>query len=260
MNSFWWGHGGATNRGIHWLSWDKLSVHKVHGGMGFKDLLAFNLAMLGKQGWRFQTEPDSLVARLFKARYFPTRSYLTARLGHNPSYVWRSILQSCFIVRGGARWRIGTGTNIPILDEPWLKDGRCISSNLPGADFVCNFCVDSLIDNDTKCWDTSLVQQVFSEEIASNILNTLLVAQVAGDRLIWKAEHNGVYSVKSVYRLYVEDLVDTTHLHRPGFWTGIWKLKVPPKVKNLIWGICRGVLLTRIRLQDKGVQCPDPLC
>nr|ABN08007.1 probable reverse transcriptase At2g02650 -, related [Medicago truncatula] len=40
-----------------------------------------------------------------------------------------------------------------------------------------------------------------------------------------------------------------------GFWTGICKLKVPPKLENLVWRICRGVLPTRIRLQDKGVQC-----
>jgi hypothetical protein len=61
------------------------------------------------------------------------------------------------------------------------------------------------------------VQQVFSEDIASDILNTPLVTQVASDRLIWKAERNGIYSVKSAYRLCVEDLVDTTHLRRPGF-------------------------------------------
>nr|ABN08869.1 Polynucleotidyl transferase, Ribonuclease H fold [Medicago truncatula] len=31
--------------------------------------------------------------------------------------------------------------------------------------------------------------------------------------------------------------------------------QVPPKIENLVWRICRGVLPTRIRLQDKGVQC-----
>jgi hypothetical protein len=48
--------------------------------MGFKDLTAFNLAMFGKQGWKFQTDTNSLVARIFKARYFPNGTYLTASL------------------------------------------------------------------------------------------------------------------------------------------------------------------------------------
>jgi len=34
-------------------------------------------------------------------------------------------------------------------------------------------------------------------------------------------------------------------------------LKVPPKSKNFIWRMCPGCLPTRVRLQDKGVQCPE---
>lgn len=87
MNGFWWGNGGASNRGIRWMAWEKLSVHKFFGGMGFKDLASFNAAMLGKQAWKLQTDVDSLVSRLFKARYFPRSDYLGASLGANPSYV-----------------------------------------------------------------------------------------------------------------------------------------------------------------------------
>jgi len=107
MNSFWWGHGRDINRGIHWLSWEKLSMQKVHGGMGFKDLSMFNLAMFRKQGWKFMTEPNTLVSRIFRARYFPHCIYMIATLGHNPRYVWRSILKARFILRGGSRWCIG---------------------------------------------------------------------------------------------------------------------------------------------------------
>jgi len=35
INCFWWGNGGSSRRGIHWLSWDKLTIHKTKGGMGF---------------------------------------------------------------------------------------------------------------------------------------------------------------------------------------------------------------------------------
>ena len=156
-------------------------------------------------------------------------------MGHNPSYVWRSILHARFIIRGGSRWSIGSGTSIPILDEPWLLNGGCIDGNIIGAHFVRDFTVDSLMDTNSKSWNGDLVKQVFSEDIATSILNAPLFDQVPNDKLIWKAGKNGLYSVRSTYRLCVEDLVDTTHLRRPGFWSGIWRLKVPPKVKNLIF-------------------------
>jgi len=34
-------------------------------------------------------------------------------VGHNPSYVWRSIMRARFIVCGGARWSIGTDVVTP---------------------------------------------------------------------------------------------------------------------------------------------------
>ena len=90
-NSFWWGHSGAQNKGNHWLSWDKLSMHKKDGGMSFKSLHVFNLAMLGKQGWCIMTNPSSLIAPIYKAKYFPRCDFLSAKLGHKPNYVWRSL-------------------------------------------------------------------------------------------------------------------------------------------------------------------------
>lgn len=38
------------HRRIHWLRWRKLCKQKSESGLGFKDLYAFNLALLAKQG------------------------------------------------------------------------------------------------------------------------------------------------------------------------------------------------------------------
>ena len=56
--------------------------------MGFKDLKAFNLALLAKQGWRLNQNPDLLTYRVFKAKYFAGCSFMEAQVGKKPSYVW----------------------------------------------------------------------------------------------------------------------------------------------------------------------------
>ena len=43
---------------------------KCERGLGFRNIWDFNLAMLEKEGWKLLTNPNSLVARLLKAKYF----------------------------------------------------------------------------------------------------------------------------------------------------------------------------------------------
>ena len=59
---------------------------KLEGGMGFRDLYDFNLAMLAKQRWRMLENPASLMVRMYKVRYFPNGDILNASIGNNPSY------------------------------------------------------------------------------------------------------------------------------------------------------------------------------
>lgn len=88
--------------------------------MGFRNIRDFNLALLGKQAWRLLDDPDTLMARLFKARYFPKTSFLEARLGANPSFIWRSIFETQNTIRNNFRWRVGDGKSINIWTQPWL--------------------------------------------------------------------------------------------------------------------------------------------
>ncbi len=77
---------------------------KTEGGLGFRNLSSFNTALLAKQCWRILQNPQSLFSRVFKARYFPTCSFLDAPLGSNPSFLWRSILSSREVLTKGLSW------------------------------------------------------------------------------------------------------------------------------------------------------------
>jgi len=79
MNSFCWGSNQNNGRGINWLKWDKLTMRKEYEGMGFHHLYGFNLAMLWKQGWKLLTDQDTIVARIFKARYFPRENFFESQ-------------------------------------------------------------------------------------------------------------------------------------------------------------------------------------
>ena len=92
-----------------WVGWKQMCYPKFKGGLGFRNLQAFNVAMLAKQAWRILTNPTSLFARVLKARYFPSGDILSAILGSNPSYSWRSIFNSLEVIRKGTRWRVGNG-------------------------------------------------------------------------------------------------------------------------------------------------------
>jgi hypothetical protein len=47
MSNFWWNQ-NRESRGVTWLSWKLLGLAEQQGGMGFRDIEAFNLALLAK--------------------------------------------------------------------------------------------------------------------------------------------------------------------------------------------------------------------
>ena len=70
ISNFWWGVEDGRRK-VHWRSWKWLSSPKYLGGMGFRDLAIFNLALLGKQCWRLLTNANSLCAKVLKGMYYP---------------------------------------------------------------------------------------------------------------------------------------------------------------------------------------------
>lgn len=62
---------GTWKKGIHWCLWRNMCSLKEVGGMGFRIFCQFNVVLLAKQGWSLINNPSSLLARVFKAKYYP---------------------------------------------------------------------------------------------------------------------------------------------------------------------------------------------
>lgn len=87
FNAYWWKSESSNSRGVRWLSWDALCDAKCKGGMGFKNLFGFNVALLGKHIWRCIQYLDLLVSRVMRARYFPTCHIPEASKGSKASFI-----------------------------------------------------------------------------------------------------------------------------------------------------------------------------
>jgi hypothetical protein len=90
------------------------------GGMGFRDLRNFNIAMLGKQGWRLLAKPESLCARVLKGRYYHDSDFLTSTRKKHASHTWRAIMSGREVLAQGLIKRIGDGSSTDIRRNRWI--------------------------------------------------------------------------------------------------------------------------------------------
>lgn len=118
---YWWSQ-TKDEKKIQWISWKKLCKPKGRGGMGFRDIKAFNLAMLAKQCWRPIHITHSLFYQVYKSRYLPKCSFMEAEFGNNPSYAWRSLLAAKDLIQEGLMWKVGDGSSIEVSNHIWLPN------------------------------------------------------------------------------------------------------------------------------------------
>uniref|UniRef100_A0A803NJP8 Reverse transcriptase n=1 Tax=Cannabis sativa TaxID=3483 RepID=A0A803NJP8_CANSA len=187
-------------RGIIWMSWDRLAKPKEEGGMGFRHLHDFNLAMLAKQGWRLLCNPDSLASRVYKAKYFPHSDFLSAKLGNSPSFVWRSIWGAQHVACLGTVRTIGDGTSTNILCTPWLPNqkNKCITSSHPSLQHNS---VNSLFQINDCAWDIDVVTNLFPTNEANITLGIPLSRTAGADFWSWIADH--VRSFLPAWRIFI---------------------------------------------------------
>ena len=74
------------------MTWWKMCVPKDQGGMGFRDISCFNLALLAKQPWRLLDNPNSLCATILRAKYYLEADLMNASMKNGSSFTWQSIM------------------------------------------------------------------------------------------------------------------------------------------------------------------------
>lgn len=211
--------------------------------------------MLAKQGWRLVNNDNPLVTTCLKARYFLDGDFLTARLGANPSYMWRSIFATQELIKRGCRRRIGNDNDTKIWKVPWLSciDNGFLSSHMPME--LANSNVSSLMEIGQNRWDADILNDLCNDRDKQLIQRVPIPSKNKPDSWFWLLDDKGIFTMKSCYRL-IQGEMETPHAR---FWRKMWSLKLPGKIINFLWRVCKLCLPTAVRLSSRSVQI-DTVC
>lgn len=109
-------------------------------------------------------------------------------------------------------------------------------------------------------WDSDVVEDLFNDHDKQLIYNIQLAKNCRTDTWFWAHELNGIYTVKSAYKLARNMLRPWDENNNDSIWKRLWRVKVPAKVKTFLWRTLANCLPTLNNLQTKKnhvcVTCP----
>ncbi|XP_027156752.1 uncharacterized protein LOC113757854 [Coffea eugenioides] len=270
MANFWWGESNGRNK-MHWISWERMALNKSAGGLGFKDLEAFNQALLGKQVWRLLTKPNPLVSKVLKAKYSPKDSILQCSSTKNASCIWQGLMGAKSLVNEGLIRRIGNGRSTSIWEHKWIPDtatGRPTTCRLSNCELER---VDELISHHR--WNRNIIFRNFNRNDAKKILAIPLSPSEREDSYYWQPKAGGLYTINSGYKFLMKQNRKGKRCNPEGtsssyvegspqvvqMWNTLWRLNIKHKIKFFIWKCIQGALPVREAVSRR-TGMGDPIC
>ena len=174
---------------MHLCAWKRMSQTKNQGGLGFKDLVNFNRALLGKQIWRLLVNPNLLISKVLKAIYYPTGSIFDCKCPQNASWIWQSLMGAKQLVEDGTWRKVGNGCSTDVWENKWIvgnKEGRPSTPKPPECKVQK---VQDLIIQ--KRWNRVEVFRTFNSEDAERILSIPISLVGKEDRNFWMHSPTG---------------------------------------------------------------------
>lgn len=138
MSDFLW-KGKDGGKKMHLVRWEIVSLSKDKGGLALGNIVARNLALLGKWLWRIPLESDSLWFSIIKSKYGvhdDARSIHVVLRGncHSP---WKSISHGFPLFSRFLSIRVGNGESIWFWEDIWVGNSP-FAKDFPGLYKVVN--------------------------------------------------------------------------------------------------------------------------
>ena len=159
-----------------------------------------------------------------------------------------------FLVKQGSQWSVGKGTSIQIWGDKWLPYTTTYQVVSPRMFLSAETKVSELIDQDSSQWKAQVIDALSLPYEAECIKSIPLSIQSSDDRMIWAESANGMFTVRSAYKLAVNlswfanygSSSDDSQMKK--FWKVLWQIQAPHKVRNFIRRECRDISPTKMNL------------
>nr|POF00563.1 putative ribonuclease h protein [Quercus suber] len=124
------------------------------------------------------------------------------------------------------QWWVGNGASIKIYEDAWLLSPHSCKVISPRDFLDVEARVSVLIDQDRKCWNVRVIDNIFLPFEASLIKAIPFSHANCEDLLFWLWNPNGIFSVKSGYKLLLESgLEDLPTSSDPSMSKKVWNEK-----------------------------------
>ncbi|CAA7016157.1 unnamed protein product [Microthlaspi erraticum] len=218
LTRFWWDD-NLDKRKMSWVSWDKLTIPKNCGGLGFREIEVFSDALLAKIGARMIQHPDSLLSQVLMGKYCHYYSFMEAPVPSNASHGWRSIVAGREVLRKG-------------LASQFLK-------------------VRDLIHPLTNSWNLEAIRLHIPHH-EQEIRKLQLSSTQVKDALRWLPVKTGRCTTKTGYAL-TKKFLEPSFADGFNWQSNLWRVKTSPKHKFFLWKASANALSVGSALLVRGM-------
>lgn len=169
LTRFWWDSTPGEKK-ICWVSWDTLTQSKSKGGLGFRDIQAFNQALLAKIAWRLITEPNCLFSRVVLGKYCHKRPFLKISPSSAISDGWRGVLHGRDLLLQHLGKAIGNGETTSLWSDSWIQPETNLKHHGPVLLQDKDLMVSDILTRETKEWNRSRINNLMPE-LTNHILS-----------------------------------------------------------------------------------------
>lgn len=240
---FLW-EGVGNKKKYHMIKWEALAVPKEFGGLEFVDTRTMNTVLLAKWIFRLDRGDKCMALEVLRRKYLKDRSFCQTNQ-RGASQFWQGLGKAREWYERGTKWRLGNGKKIRFWHDVWL--GNCpLKIKFPKLFRISRQQDWSVMELKEVEWNLDL-RRLGNDAVAEwNELQEALELAVFSeeeDTVVWALETSGKFSTKSLYRFMKHS--GTVDLRM----TGMWKVKLPLKIKIFLWMLWHHRVLTGEQLK-----------